>query len=118
MSHGNADESRIQPGELIPGTLEALILSAISTGPMHGYSVADWIHERSQNRLKVDEGALYPALHRLARRGLVTVKSGLSENNRRARYYYITMKGRKHLERERQRWTRLAVAVVFVLGDA
>ena len=103
-------------GDLIPGTLDVLILKALEAGPLHGYAIADWIHGRSHDVLQVDEGALYPALHRLALRGLLRAEWGTSENNRRARIYRLTNAGRKHLLVERERWTRLAAAVGFVLA--
>jgi PadR family transcriptional regulator, regulatory protein PadR len=105
-------------GDLIPGTLDILILKALCTGAMHGYAVAEWIQERSHDVLQVDEGALYPALHRLELKGLLSSEWGASENNRRAKYYQLTPTGRKHLETESQRWTRLSSAVGFVLSGA
>ncbi len=107
-----------QEGELIPGTSDILILKALGSGPMHGYAVAEWIHERSHDVLQVDEGALYPALHRLELRGLLSAEWGVSDNNRRAKFYKLTPTGRKHLETESQRWTRLSSAVGFVLSGA
>lgn len=103
-------------GGLIPGTLDLLILKALRSGSMHGYAVAEWIHQRSNDVLQVDEGALYPALHRLELRGLLTATWGTSENNRRAKFYKLTTAGRKHLEAESLRWTRLSAAVGFVLA--
>ncbi len=105
-------------GDLIPGTLDILILKALGVKPLHGYAVAEWIHERSRDVLQVDEGALYPALHRLQLRGLLTAEWGASENNRRAKFYRLTAAARKHLESESQRWTRLSAAVGFVLAGA
>lgn len=107
-----------QEGDLIPGTLDILILKALESGPLHGYAVAEWIHQRSHDVLRVEEGALYPALHRLELRGLLTAEWRASENNRRAKFYKPTAAGRKHLEMERQRWTRLSTAVGFVLAGA
>ncbi len=105
-------------GELMPGTLDMLILEAVARGPRHGYAVADWIHERSHEVLRVEEGALYPALHRLELRGLLAAEWGVSENNRRAKYYRLTNAGRKHLEAERGRWERLSSAIGFVMARA
>jgi PadR family transcriptional regulator, regulatory protein PadR len=105
-------------GDLIPGTLDILILKALESDSMHGYAVAEWIHERSHDVLRVEEGALYPALHRLELRGLLTAEWRASENNRRAKFYKLTATGRKHLEGESQRWTRLSAAVGFVLAGA
>jgi PadR family transcriptional regulator len=102
-------------GELIQGTLEMLVLKAIQRGPLHGYGVAEWIEQTSQQVLKVEEGALYPALHRLELRGLLKAECGTSENNRRAKFYRLTAEGRKRLEAESQRWARLTAAVAFVM---
>lgn len=107
-----------QEGDLIPGTLDILILTALSSGALHGYAVAEWIHERSHDVLQVDEGALYPALHRLELKRLLSAEWGASENNRRAKFYKLTAAGRKHLEVESQRWMRLSAAVGFVLAGA
>ncbi len=95
-----------------------LILEAVSRGPLHGYAVADWIHSRSRDVLRVEEGALYPALHRLELRGLLAAEWGASENNRRAKYYRLTNRGRRHLEAERGRWERLASAIGLVMARA
>jgi PadR family transcriptional regulator len=102
-------------GELIQGTLEMLILRALSRGPMHGYGVAEWIHQTSQNVLKVEEGALYPALHRLELRGMLAANWGVSENNRRAKFYQLTVRGKKRLAEESKRWAQLSAAVAFVM---
>jgi PadR family transcriptional regulator PadR len=108
-------EDRNETGELIQGTLEMLILKALIRGPMHGYAVAEWIHQTSQQVLKVEEGALYPALHRLELRGVLKAEWGLSDNNRRAKFYRLTAGGKKRLSTESQRWTRLSAAVAFVM---
>ncbi|HLJ49390.1 MAG TPA: PadR family transcriptional regulator [Bryobacteraceae bacterium] len=102
-------------GELVPGTLDMLILKALARGPMHGYSVAEFIHERSHDVLRVEEGALYPALHRLELRGLLSSEWGVSENNRRAKFYQLTATGRRELASEAERWTRLSVAIGHVM---
>lgn len=102
-------------GELLPGTLDALILKALMRGPMHGYSVAEWIARSSDDVLSVEEGALYPALHRLEVRGLLKARWGASDNNRRARFYELTAAGRRELAREREYWARVAGAVTRVL---
>jgi PadR family transcriptional regulator, regulatory protein PadR len=106
---------REDQGDLIQGTLEMLVLKAIQRGPLHGYGVAEWIEQTSQQVLKVEEGALYPALHRLELRGLLKAEWGASENNRRAKFYRLTAEGRKRLEAESQRWARLTAAVAFVM---
>jgi PadR family transcriptional regulator PadR len=104
-----------EAGELIQGTLEMLVLKALLRGPLHGYGVVEWIQETSQQMLKVEEGALYPALHRLELRGLLKSKWGTSENNRRAKFYSLTTEGQKRLDAESQRWARLSSAVAFVM---
>jgi PadR family transcriptional regulator PadR len=112
-------EKAVDPsGELIQGTLEMLILKALARGPMHGYGVAEWIHQTSQQALRVEEGALYPALHRLELRGLLAAEWGASENNRRAKFYQLTTEGKKRLTTESQRWARLSAAVAFVMQQA
>ena len=102
-------------GDLIQGTLEMLILKALLRGPSHGYGVAEWIELTSQQVLKVEEGALYPALHRMELRGLLKAKWGASDNNRRAKFYELTAEGHKRLNAESQRWARLSSAVAFVM---
>jgi len=102
-------------GELIQGTLEMLALKALARGPLHGYGIAEWIEQTSQQVLKVEEGALYPALHRMELRGLLKAKWGASENNRRAKFYELTAEGNKRLHAESQRWARLSSAVAFVM---
>jgi len=95
--------------------MEMLILKALARGAMHGYGVAEWIEQTSQQVLKVEEGALYPALHRLELRGLLSAKWGASENNRRAKFYQLTAEGRRRLDTESSRWARLSAAVAFVM---
>ncbi len=102
-------------GELIQGTLEMLILKALLRGPLHGYGVAEWIEQTSQQVLKVEEGALYPALHRMELRGLLKAKWGASDNNRRAKFYELTAQGHQRLNAESHRWARLSSAVAFVM---
>ncbi|MCP3137915.1 PadR family transcriptional regulator [Pyxidicoccus xibeiensis] len=104
--------------ELVQGTLDVLILKSLSWGALHGYAVAEAIGERSGQVLKVEEGALYPALHRLEKRGLLEAEWGLSENNRRAKFYKLTSAGRAHLRAEAQTWTRYAAAVSRILEAA
>lgn len=105
-------------GDLLQGTLDLLILKALASGPMHGYGVAEWVHESSQDVLRVEEGALYPALHRLELRGLLSAKWGASENNRRAKYYALTAAGEKRLAEETEYWRRMSGAVARVLQMA
>ena len=111
-------EENVDAGELIQGTLEMLILKALARGPMHGYAVAEWIQQTSQQVLKVEEGALYPALHRLELRGLLKAEWGASENNRRAKFYQLTTVGKKRLNAESNRWARLSAAVAFVMQSS
>jgi PadR family transcriptional regulator, regulatory protein PadR len=108
----------VKPGDLLQGTLDLLILKALAREPMHGYGVAEWIHESSQDVLRVEEGALYPALHRLQLRGLLAAEWGTSENNRRAKYYSLTAAGRKQLAEETEFWRRMSGAVARVLQTA
>jgi transcriptional regulator len=108
-------EEALDSGDLIQGTLEMLILKALNRGPRHGYAVAEWIQQTSHQVLRVEEGALYPALHRMELRGLLKAKWGISDNNRRAKYYELTNDGHKRLQGESQRWARLSTAVAFVM---
>jgi PadR family transcriptional regulator, regulatory protein PadR len=101
--------------ELVQGTLDLLVLKTLAWGPTHGYGVARWIQYITGDVLRVEEGSLYPALHRLEKRGLVKSSWGLSENNRRAKYYEITAAGRATLGRESATWTNYAAAVAKVL---
>ncbi len=107
-----------QTGELVQGTLEMLILRTLARGENHGWGISQAIHALSGEVLRVEEGSLYPALHRLELRGLVKAEWGLSENNRRARHYRLTAKGRKELEEERTSWSRLSEAITRVLEGA
>ena len=101
--------------DLLQGTLDLLVLKAFSWGELHGYAVATWIRERSGEEFLVEEGALYPALHRLERRGWLASEWGVSENNRRAKYYHLTPRGRSHLKAEVTLWDRYVTAVGRVL---
>lgn len=92
---------------LLQGTLPMLILRALSAGTLHGYGVARWIEAATSDALSVEEGSLYPALHRIAAKGWIESEWGLSENNRRAKFYSLTAKGRKELARQRDSWARL-----------
>ena len=111
-------ERNEQSGELLQGTLDLLILKALVRGPMHGYGVAEWINESSHEVLRVEEGALYPALHRLELRGLLSSEWGISDNNRRAKYYALTTAGKKQLMEEAEYWRRMSGAVARVLQTA
>jgi PadR family transcriptional regulator PadR len=105
-----------EEAELLPGTLDLLILKAVSLGPLHGYAVLSRIEQISGQRLFVEQGALYPALFRLERQGLLKTEWGKSENNRRAKFYELTMKGRKRLREETDWWKRAAAAVTAALA--
>jgi PadR family transcriptional regulator len=111
-------KTKENPGDLLQGTLDLLILKALANEPMHGYGVAEWIHNSSQDVLRVEEGALYPALHRLELRGLLSSKWGISDNNRRAKFYALTATGRKQLADETEYWRRMSGAVARVLQTA
>ena len=105
-------------GELLPGTLDMLILKAVTRGAMHGYGIAQFIQQASREVLRVEEGALYPALHRLEVRGLLKAEWGTSENNRRAKFYKLTAVGRRELDSEAAYWSRVAAAVTRVMQTA
>ena len=111
-------QRRQDPGDLLQGTLGILILKSLLLGPAHGYAIARWVEDTTGDVLSIEEGSLYPALRRLEDRGLVTSEWGLSDNNRRARYYSITGDGRKHLRNEAAVWLRYSQAVTRVLRAA
>ena len=111
-------ESKPSSGELLPGTLDMLILKTLIRGPMHGYGIVEFIHQTTEDVLKVEEGALYPALHRLELRGLLASEWGVSENRRRAKYYRLTAAGRQSLAAEKARWNRLVAAIARVMEPA
>ena len=104
--------------DLLPGTLDLLVLRTLSRGPLHGYGIAQRVKELSENVLHVGESSLYPALQRLLLDGYVEAEWGASENNRRARYYTITTAGRKHLAAERKEFERIVIAIQLVLANA
>ena len=101
---------------LLKGTLDLLVLKALSFEPMHGYGIASWLDERSGGALGVDDSAMYQALHRLEGRRLVKAEWGVTENNRRARYYALTARGRKRLQEESAIWLRYTASVTGILG--
>ena len=105
-----------EEAQLLPGTLDLLILKAVSLGPLHGYAVLSRIEQISGKRLFVEQGALYPALFRLVRQGLLKTEWGKSENNRRAKFYELTAKGRRRLRQETEGWNRLASAIGSALA--
>ena len=102
-------------GELVQGSLDMLILKALVRGPRHGYEVMRWIRQISDGGLRLEEGALYPALHRLAARGWASTKWGLSETGRQAKFYTLTDEGRRALDQETSAWRRYVHAVARVL---
>ena len=110
-----ARNERNDTGELLQGTLGILVLKTLLNGAAHGYAIARWIQETTDDVLRIEEGSLYPALRRLEDRGWVKSDWGLSENNRRARFYTITTAGRAHLRAEAAVWMRYSGAVVQVL---
>jgi PadR family transcriptional regulator, regulatory protein PadR len=103
--------------DILRGTLDLLVLKALSRGPAHGYGVARWIEQATNDALAVGEGTLYPALHRLEERGWIEARWGISENNRRAKFYSLTRRGRAQLRAEVASWRRYAAAV-FAAIDA
>jgi PadR family transcriptional regulator, regulatory protein PadR len=104
-----------KPTDLVQGTLDLLILKSIALEPMHGWGIAQRIRLVSKDVLQVNQGALYPALHRLEQQGWIAAKWGASEHNRRAKFYSVTPVGRKYLNRERANWDRLSAAIDLVL---
>ena len=105
-----------EPAQLLPGTLDLLILKAVSLGPLHGYGVLLRIEQISGRALLVEQGALYPALFRLVRQGLLKTNWGTSQNNRRAKFYELTASGRRRLRQEADDWKRLVAAMTAVLA--
>ena len=101
--------------DLPQGTLDLLILKALSLQPMHGWAISERIHQVSHATLQIPQGSLYPALHRLERRGWIAAEWGASDNNRKAKYYSLTRAGRKQLASEKEAWARLTAAVGLVL---
>ncbi len=101
--------------DLMQGTLELLILNTLARDSMHGYGIVQRIHEAAEDLLKVEDGSLYPALYRMEERGLIKSEWGLSENNRRAKFYKLTRTGRKKLETERANWDRISTAITKIL---
>jgi PadR family transcriptional regulator len=104
-----------KPTDLVQGTLDLLILKTIALEPMHGWGIAQRIRQVSKDVLQVNQGALYPALHRLEQSGWIRAKWGESDNNRRAKFYSLTTAGQKYLDREQANWQRLSSAIGLVL---
>jgi PadR family transcriptional regulator PadR len=109
---------RAGSGELVQGTLPLLILRTLTTGPNHGFAIARRIQQVSKDVLRVEEGSLYPALHRLEVQGWIASEWRMTENNRNAKYYRLTRAGRRQLEREATRWNAIADAIAAVLREA
>ena len=107
-----------QTPELLPGTLYLLILRTLARGPLHGYAIARRIKESSDAALEIEEGSLYPALNRMLVKGWLTAEWGISDNNRKARFYSLTPAGRKQLERETEQFDRLIQAIQLVMRTA
>jgi transcriptional regulator len=105
-------------GEILQGTLDMLILRTLVLGPAHGHTIAEAIERTSESALEVEQGSLYPALHRLEDRLLVSSEWGVSENNRKAKFYKLTAKGRKELNAAAGRWRRMTRAIGLILGES
>lgn len=101
--------------DLLQGTLDLLVLKTLSSGPMHGYRIASKIRDLSDEVLRIEEGSLYPALYRMEQKGLIESEWGLTDNNRQAKFYKLTRKGRREMEDEAESWKRLSTAVARVL---
>ena len=101
--------------DLLQGTLDLLVLRTLAHGPMHGWGISQRIQQMSEDVLRVNQGSLYPALHRLEQQGLISAEWGVSENNRQARFYSLTKKGRRQLAEETESWERFAGAVARIL---
>jgi transcriptional regulator len=110
MTHNKAD--------LLQGTLDLLILKSLQNEPMHGFGIAVRIGQMSKDMLTVEQGSLYPALYRLEEQGWIKAEWGVSDNNRKAKFYTLTATGRKQLATEEQSWAKLSTAINFVLGQA
>jgi transcriptional regulator len=115
----NIERKKMPPStDLLQGTLDLLILQTLAPGPMHGWGVAQRIQQVSREVLQIGQGSLYPALHRLEYKGWIQADWGISENNRRAKFYALTATGRKQLETELESWERLSAAIALVLGQS
>jgi transcriptional regulator len=104
--------------DLPQGTLDLLILRTLALGPQHGWAISERVQQMSSDVLQIQQGSLYPALHRMERRGLIKARWGTSENNRRAKYYELSRSGRQQLEAQKDAWQKLTAAVAQVLGTA
>src|ERR1035441_524175 len=112
------EQKKTPPGEMLRDTLDMLILKTLQQGPLHGYGIAEFIEERSEDVLRVEEGALYPALHRLELRGLLASEWGVSDNRRRAKFYRLTAAGRKQLQQDSARWGLISAAIGRIMETA
>ncbi|HEY3704229.1 MAG TPA: PadR family transcriptional regulator [Terracidiphilus sp.] len=107
-----------EAGDVLHGTLDMLILRTLVRGPAHGHTISHMIEQTSENALEVEQGSLYPALHRLEDRGWVSSEWGVSQNNRRAKFYRLTSTGRKELNAATGRWRRMTRAIGLILGES
>ena len=105
-----------KPSDLLQGTLDVLILNTLELQPMHGWGIANRIQQVSNNVLQIGQGSLYPALHRLEYKGWIRSEWGISENNRKAKYYRLTTAGKKRLQTEAEKWNRMAEVIAGILG--
>jgi PadR family transcriptional regulator, regulatory protein PadR len=103
--------------EVLKGTLDLMILKALSWEPMHGFGLTKWIRRTTDDALQIEDGALYPALHRLERRGWISSEWGVTENNRKAKYYDLTREGRQQLKQELTSWSRFSEAVTKIVNS-
>jgi PadR family transcriptional regulator PadR len=115
---GSLQKKKQENGEMLKGTLDMMILRTLISGDAHGHTIAKVIERTSEDVLEVEQGSLYPALHRLEDRAWVSSYWGLSENNRKAKFYRLTTRGRKQLTLETSRWRQMARAIALVMGDA
>jgi len=107
-----------EAGEILQGTLDMLVLRTLVLGPAHGHTIAQAIERTSENALEIEQGSLYPALHRLEDRGWVSSEWGVSENNRKAKFYKLTTRGRKELHASAGRWRKMTRAIGLILGES
>src|SRR5688572_16985434 len=102
--------------DVLQGTLDMLVLKALTWGPMHGYNILGWLRQATDGQLRIEDAALYPALHRMEARGLIEAEWGLSENNRKAKFYRLTTKGRQELRAESESWTRYVSVIGKIMA--